>query len=362
MQTLKLNSSGHEVVVLQTLLSNTGKTLAIDGDFGPKTFLQVKLFQNEHQLKSDGIVGPKTWAALFEHGYDFDANIINWKSAQGKDFLPTEEYFQEIHAKESIFLHHTAGFHNPHGVVNWWSIDDKKNKQGKLLGPRRVGTAFVIGGRSLSGDDNVDGKICRAFMEYHWAHHLGMDEKNSGKALSKLNAKLSGSSIAIEICALGPVQKAVDGSFFARFKIDKAPGYKDYAVPADQVYTLEKPFRGSLYYHRYSEAQIESCRKLILSMAWFFNIPIPDRTYDTAWFDFNSRAAYDPGIWTHTNVRKDKSDCFPQPELIAMLNRLHGDYKNFDPRKLPRERGAPFFEPDLENIQNYTTDLGDFEI
>ena len=25
------------------------------------------------------------------------------------------------------------------------------------------------------------------------------------------------------------------------------------------------------------------------------------------------------GLWTHTNVRKDKSDMFPQPELMDML-------------------------------------------
>jgi hypothetical protein len=25
------------------------------------------------------------------------------------------------------------------------------------------------------------------------------------------------------------------------------------------------------------------------------------------------------GLWTHTNVRKDKVDMFPQPELIDML-------------------------------------------
>lgn len=58
MQTLKLNSSGHEVVVLQTLLINTGKSLSIDGDFGSKTLHQVKLFQNEHSLSTASTVAP----------------------------------------------------------------------------------------------------------------------------------------------------------------------------------------------------------------------------------------------------------------------------------------------------------------
>ena len=41
-------------------------------------------------------------------------------------------------------------------------------------------------------------------------------------------------------------------------------------------------------------------------------------------FEFNSDAynAKQFGLWTHTNVRKDKFDCFPQPELVAMLKAL----------------------------------------
>jgi len=30
-----------------------------------------------------------------------------------------------------------------------------------------------------------------------------------------------------------------------------------------------------------------------------------------------------PGIFTHVNYRTDKSDVYPQPELIQMLNQLH---------------------------------------
>jgi len=29
-----------------------------------------------------------------------------------------------------------------------------------------------------------------------------------------------------------------------------------------------------------------------------------------------------PGIWSHTSVRIDKSDIFPQPELLSMLRSL----------------------------------------
>ena len=41
-------------------------------------------------------------------------------------------------------------------------------------------------------------------------------------------------------------------------------------------------------------------------------------------FEFNADAynAKQFGLWTHTNVRKDKFDCFPQPELVEMLKQL----------------------------------------
>ena len=41
-------------------------------------------------------------------------------------------------------------------------------------------------------------------------------------------------------------------------------------------------------------------------------------------FEFNADAynAKKHGLWTHTNVRKDKFDCFPQPELVDMLKNL----------------------------------------
>ena len=41
-------------------------------------------------------------------------------------------------------------------------------------------------------------------------------------------------------------------------------------------------------------------------------------------FEFNTDAYYGKqfGLWTHTNVRKDKFDCFPQPELVEMLKNI----------------------------------------
>jgi hypothetical protein len=40
-------------------------------------------------------------------------------------------------------------------------------------------------------------------------------------------------------------------------------------------------------------------------------------------FEVNQNALNgDHGVWSHSSVRKDKSDVSPQPELIAMLRTL----------------------------------------
>ncbi|MCP1752011.1 peptidoglycan-binding domain-containing protein [Bradyrhizobium elkanii] len=74
-ETVKKGSKGGGVRLLQEILKHYADPQldpgAIDGDFGPHTEAAVKAFQASHvdfdgnPLKADGIVGPKTWAALW---------------------------------------------------------------------------------------------------------------------------------------------------------------------------------------------------------------------------------------------------------------------------------------------------------
>lgn len=57
-------SEGPAVTLLQRLLNETGHAIAVDGIFGPNTHSAVIAFQLAKDLGADGIVGPKTWAAL----------------------------------------------------------------------------------------------------------------------------------------------------------------------------------------------------------------------------------------------------------------------------------------------------------
>ncbi|MGN1299641.1 MAG: spore cortex-lytic enzyme [Candidatus Scatovivens sp.] len=61
----KYGSRGNEVIQIQTKLKNWGYyTGNVDGIFGSKTLEAVKKFQKKNGLTVDGIVGPKTLAAL----------------------------------------------------------------------------------------------------------------------------------------------------------------------------------------------------------------------------------------------------------------------------------------------------------
>jgi len=133
-------------------------------------------------------------------------------------------------------------------------------------------------------------------------------------------------------------------------------------IEAENVTDLGSKWRTYQYFEKYTDSQIESCKKLIMSLAYFFNIPINNIAYDAKWFDIQQDALSGiPGIWTHVNYRKDKTDCFPQPELIAMLNSLHSEFRDFKPDMNLFES---FSEMDIhqipfDEVDKYSTDLED---
>jgi hypothetical protein len=62
MPQIQRGSKGKAVKILQIILGD----LEVDGSFGPATQAATLAFQKKHGLTADGVVGPKTWRALFD--------------------------------------------------------------------------------------------------------------------------------------------------------------------------------------------------------------------------------------------------------------------------------------------------------
>lgn len=224
--------------------------------------------------------------------------------------LPIGEYYADVRKKETIYIHHTAGGHRPDWTIHGWKQD--RTRTGNRLA---VGTAYVIGGMSTSTNElEYDGKIYRAFDENYWAHHLGIRQQN--------NRALNQKSIGIEICNYGPLTKTSDGKFL---------NYVNREVPMCMVQELERPFRGFKYYHRYTEKQMESLKWLLGEISTRHGIDLNKGLREMLKVDVPENVAFDlnsaplkghTGLWTHTNVRRDKTDCSPQPHLVGLINSL----------------------------------------
>ncbi|MBW4634954.1 MAG: peptidoglycan-binding protein [Iphinoe sp. HA4291-MV1] len=90
---LKEGSRGEEVKELQDLLQRYKLyTGAIDGIFGPATTKAVKAFQHRVFLKEDGIVGDKTWRALYK-GAPVDMPVLK-KGSKGDLVVTIQKILQ----------------------------------------------------------------------------------------------------------------------------------------------------------------------------------------------------------------------------------------------------------------------------
>tara|TARA_A100001037_G_scaffold303765_1_gene338632 strand:- start:4017 stop:4907 length:891 start_codon:yes stop_codon:yes gene_type:complete len=294
---LKIGSTGELVKVLQSFLN-----LKEDGTFGPKTKRAVISFQKRSGLTQDGVVGPLTWKRLGfspeEENLDTDRQKYeNWIE---RYHLSENQYIKKETPKKYIMIHHTAGRHNPYRVIDHWNKDARG----------RVGTNYVIGGISSNGEDKrYDGKVLRAIDDEYFGWHIGAGG----------SYKMKEQAISIEICSAGGLKKK-NGKWYTWFNEE---------VHKSQVCELKNSFRGYKAFQKYTDEQLKSLEALLKFISKKHSISLNHglksmliEGQDAFGWNKNIYDGKVRGLISHTNVRKDKSDVFPQPELIEMIKSL----------------------------------------
>ena len=313
---ISIKMSGDDVTLLQEKLKEFGFFKErIDGYFGQNTLLAVTSLQRSLGIRPDGVVGTQTWSQILNYGIPRSKSVVEKPevvidtreipystSYVGSDgliifdyLLSDDEYIKKETQKNTIWLHHTAGGSRPDWTINGWENDNRL----------KVGTHFVIGRKSSSSDIKTwDGRVLKAIDDRYWSYHLGIENKSE-----QLNSK----SIGIELCNYGPLSLGKDGNFY---------NYINKTVNKEDVVELETEFRGYKYWEKYTDSQLDSLYRLITYLQKRWLIKIESGVYNEDWFNYDEKWFSMGGLRSHTQVRQDKFDLFPQKELIDMLNSL----------------------------------------
>jgi N-acetyl-anhydromuramyl-L-alanine amidase AmpD len=207
--------------------------------------------------------------------------------------FPENQYIKEQTDKKQIVLHHTVSGQGVDGDIAWWRETAD-----------RIGTAIIVG---------WDGKIYQCFSTKYWAYHLGVKTAN--------NLALNKASIGIEIDSWGGLMRSNRAWYPAKWDETLKQNVPNLAVrPIQNVQVYENGFKGFYGYEKYTDAQIEAVRKLLVY--WRDTWKIPLKYNEDMWAISTKALSGEAGVWTHVSFREDKSDCHPQPELIQMLKSL----------------------------------------
>lgn len=223
--------------------------------------------------------------------------------------LSRDEYVTEygkIQRKNYIFLHHTAGWNNPYDTIESWENDTRG----------RIGTHYVIGGINVKNDNSEhDGKIVKCIPDEYFGWHLGSTSDHG------INFEMHKTSIGIEICNFGWLTLR-NGKYYA---------YTGQEIPKKYVCDLGFKFRGYQFWHKYTDEQISSLENLLMMLSKKHSIDLSKglaqrlvKLSSNDAFEYSKDVVSGKvlGILSHTNVRKDKFDVFPQKELVDMLKKF----------------------------------------
>lgn len=199
--------------------------------------------------------------------------------------LKENQYYQGVYDKKYIVLHHTAGGSAASSIAGWATT------------PEHIATPYVI---------DRDGTIYECFDPKYWAYSLGV------KGLTSLEK----ATIPIEICSYGALNIA-DKDLPGKYKKADFITYTNKVIPPEKAVRLSTPFRGQILWEAYTPEQIAALKVLLPYLLDRFKItPQIDRK---DFWEYKNPATLPPGIYSHTTVRKDKIDIFPQPSLVQLV-------------------------------------------
>ena len=192
--------------------------------------------------------------------------------------LKSDQYYPTAQKKTHIILHHTAGGSAESSIAGWAAT------------PEHIATPYVI---------DRDGTIYECYPPEFWAYHLGV----------KGATWLEKASIGIEICSYGQLTPNIAGELLT---------YTKKVIPKEKAAKVN--FRGFEYYEAYTPEQIAALKILLPYLINKFKIPLqPDRKN---FWEYQNPATLPPGVYSHTTVRKDKVDIFPQKEIVDLVYNL----------------------------------------
>lgn len=206
--------------------------------------------------------------------------------------LPKDKYYDETTIKRQIVLHHTGTAPGIKSDINYFLRTNDKTS-----------THYLI---------ERNGNIINVIDSDKWCHHLKIKNLEFKEyELQNLNTLLNKSSISIDLDSWGELEKVNDNRY-------KNNGGIPITILKDDVSYYEKGFRGSYYYQKYTNEQLESLKKLLIYLSNKYNIPLTYKGDEM--FDKNKNALTgEEGVWTHVSYRTDVNNCHPDEKLVELL-------------------------------------------
>ena len=282
---LKYNDKGEDIKFLQEKLKEHGFYRdKINGFYGQTTIQSVASFQKKSNIKIDGEVGLQTWNKLLNYN-----KIIEVKKDSS---IKLEIEFQESYLTIYKGLNNTSDKKTLKNTI-FLFINNSSSRPDLALSKNK--SHYIIGRKSSSSNENFwDGKILKSMDDKYYLNNFE-------------NKLINERSIFIELCNYGEL--TLKGDVFYNL-------FNKSIVNKEDVIKI-----GNKYYEKITNLQIESLTNLIkyLKMKWNIEFNI---TIDENWFEYNENWFSLGGLRTFGQVIKNKSDLFPQENLINTLNSI----------------------------------------